>query len=106
MLEIEDPRAIAVTLKVSRAPISVECLVSKTLVQKGGAPCPGRAVQIDPIKPTLKASGTERLKLESGGTLSNVASEFKVRRYIPVPRVHHQEIVDAAINGKDYTCRP
>jgi hypothetical protein len=38
-------------------------------IHRGGAPLllearvPGRAVQVDPIKPTLKAPGTKRLKL-------------------------------------------
>ena len=42
---------------------------------------PGRAVQVDPIKPTLKALGTKRLKLKYGELLSNVAFKFNLRRY-------------------------
>ena len=43
----------------------------------------GRAVQVDPIKSTLKASGTNRLTLlvQSDGPLSNVAFNFNLRRY-------------------------
>jgi hypothetical protein len=41
----------------------------------------GRAVQVDPIKPTLKASGTKRLKLQYDEPLSKVAFKFNLRRY-------------------------
>ena len=43
---------------------------------------PGRAVQVDPIKPTLKPPGTRRLKLKCHKLLSNVAFNFSMRRYI------------------------
>ena len=42
----------------------------------------GRAVQVDPIKPALKPSGKERLKLIYDGLLSNFAFKFNLRRYI------------------------
>jgi len=38
-------------------------------------------VQVDPIKPTLKAPGTEHLKLKHEGLLSNVGFKFNLRRY-------------------------
>jgi hypothetical protein len=41
----------------------------------------GEAVQVDPIKPTLKAPGTNRLKLNYDALLSNVAFKFNLRRY-------------------------
>jgi len=41
-------------------------------------------VPIDPIKPALKASGTERLELIYDRPLSNFAFNFKLRRYIMV----------------------
>jgi len=41
----------------------------------------GRAVQVDPIKPTLKAPGSKRLKLIFDGPLSNFAFKFNLRRY-------------------------
>jgi hypothetical protein len=41
----------------------------------------GRAVQVDPIEPTLKAPGTERLKLKYDEPPSNFALKFKLRRY-------------------------
>ena len=42
----------------------------------------GRAVQVDPVKPTSKAPGTKRLQLNCEEPLSNFAFNFKLRRYI------------------------
>jgi hypothetical protein len=39
------------------------------------------AVQVDPIKPKLKAPGTKRLKLRSDEMLSTFGFKFKLRRY-------------------------
>jgi hypothetical protein len=41
-------------------------------------------VQIAPIKPTLKAPGYERLKLEHDNLLSRFAFNFNLRRYTTV----------------------
>jgi hypothetical protein len=41
----------------------------------------GRAVQVDPIKPTLKAPGTKRLNLQYDELLSIFAFKFNLRRY-------------------------
>jgi hypothetical protein len=41
----------------------------------------GRAVQVDPIKPTLKALGTKRLKVKCDKLLSTLAFKFSLRRY-------------------------
>jgi hypothetical protein len=41
----------------------------------------GGAVQVEPIKPTLKAPGTKLFKLQYDRPLSNFASKFKLRRY-------------------------
>ena len=41
----------------------------------------GKAVQVDPIKPTLRAPGAKRLKLKYDETLSNFAFNFNLRRY-------------------------
>ena len=41
----------------------------------------GRAVQVDPITPTLKAPGPKRLKLIYDGALSNFAFKFNLRRF-------------------------
>ena len=38
-------------------------------------------MQVDPIKPTLKAPGSKRLKLEDEKMLSNFAFKFHLRRY-------------------------
>jgi hypothetical protein len=46
----------------------------------------GKAVQIDPIKRTLKAPGTERLKLTYDKVLSSFAFEFNMRRYTTASR--------------------
>ena len=48
---------------------------------------PGKAVQVEPIKPTLKPPGTKRLKLEYVVPLSNVAFKFNLHRYTPGPAV-------------------
>jgi hypothetical protein len=37
------------------------------------------------MKPTLKAPGTKRLKLDYDEPLSNHAFKFNLRRYIPEP---------------------
>jgi len=44
----------------------------------------GRAVQVDPIKPTLKAPGPERLKLKHEELLSKFGFKINLRRYIVV----------------------
>jgi len=41
-------------------------------------------VQVDPIKPTLKAPGAKRWKLEHEKLLSNFDVNFNVRRYSSV----------------------
>jgi len=41
----------------------------------------GRAVQVDPIKPTLKTPGPMRLKLKCGKLLSSFAFKSNLRRY-------------------------
>ena len=41
----------------------------------------GRVVQVDPIKPMLKAPGTETLKLKYGELPSKFAFDFNLRRY-------------------------
>ena len=61
--------------------------VARDALQRGGAggpgrgPHPGRALQVDPIKPTLKAPGTTRLKLNCDGPLSKFAFHINLRRY-------------------------
>ena len=45
---------------------------------------PGRAMQVDPIKPILKALGSHCLKLEYDELLSNFAFDSNLRRYSAV----------------------
>jgi hypothetical protein len=52
----------------------------KNMDATGGAN--GRAVKVDPIKPTLKAPGTERLDPRYVGVLHSFAFKFNLRRYI------------------------
>jgi hypothetical protein len=40
----------------------------------------GRAVQVDPMKPKLKAPGSKRSKLIHDGPLLNFAFKFNLRR--------------------------
>jgi len=47
----------------------------------GGPPGQGRAVQVHPIKPTLAAPGTKRLKLEYEKLISDPGFNFDLRRY-------------------------
>jgi hypothetical protein len=42
---------------------------------------PGRAVQVDPMKPKLNPPGSKRLKLKYDKLLSGFAFEFYLRRY-------------------------
>jgi len=49
------------------------------------APHPGRAVQVDPIKPKLKPLGNKRLKPKYDTPLSKLPFAFNLRRYTLVP---------------------
>ena len=49
--------------------------------EAGGAAAGGKAVQVHPIKLTMKAPGTERLKLEYDKLLSSFAFKTNMRRY-------------------------
>jgi len=59
----------------------VECCVARG--PNGWSP--GRAVQVDPIKPKLKPPGTKRLKLHCDALLSTSAFKFNMRHYTPAP---------------------
>ena len=50
---------------------------------RGRGAVPGKAAQVDPIKPVLKAPGYFLLKLRCGGPLSNIAFNFTLSRYMP-----------------------
>ena len=45
----------------------------------------GRALQLDPIKPTLNASGAKPLRLKYDKLLSRFAFNFNLRRYTADP---------------------
>jgi len=47
---------------------------------------PGRAVQVQPMKPVLKAPGSMLLKLRYDGPLSKFAFRFNLRHYTPATR--------------------
>jgi hypothetical protein len=47
----------------------------------------GRAVQVEPMKPTLKAPGTKRLKLNHYRLLSSFGFKINLRRYTWVSRL-------------------
>jgi len=70
----------------------------------------GKAVQVDPIKPTLKAPGIKLSKLRCGKPLSKLAFNFNLRRYIMVPPADVPCIAWIAAGrgaaGNCYTCRP
>jgi len=46
-----------------------------------GPTAPGKAVQVDPIEPTLRAPGSKRSKLNEDTLLSSLAFKFKLGRY-------------------------
>ena len=52
-----------------------------------GGPSHGRAVQVDPIKPTLNPPRSERLNLKHDGPLSSSAFKLNLRRYSMEARV-------------------
>jgi len=51
------------------------------MAERGYRAAPGTAVQVDPIKSTLKAPGTKRLQLKSDEPLSSIAFKLNSRRY-------------------------
>jgi len=53
-------------------------------------------VQVDPIKPTLQAPGTKRLKLKYNKLLYLFAFNFNLRRYTEVA-AKIQKLVDAGL---------
>jgi len=69
---------------------------------------PGRAVQIDPIKPTLKAPGAKRLNLKYDELLSNVAFNFNLRRYILGQRfaVNSMELLRQGLTLVHFSAQP
>jgi hypothetical protein len=61
----------------------------------------GKAVQVDPIKPTLKAHATKRLKLEYGELLSSSAFNCNLRRYTKKLKTKTKDKVTAKMGKID-----
>ena len=53
-------------------------------------------MQVDPVKPKLKAPGTKRLKLDHDTMLSNFAFNSSLRRYA----VDFDDLLSAAVVGR------
>jgi len=51
-------------------------------------------VQVDPIKPTLAAPGTKRLKLKCDKLLSSFAFNFNLRRYVTATAIYATPDID------------
>jgi len=68
-----------------------------------GAAGEGRAVQVDPIKPTLKAPGYARLKLKCDDMLSNFAFKLNLRRYMRALLPFHFPHADYSVWAGAYT---
>jgi hypothetical protein len=61
----------------------------------------GEAVQADPNKPTLKAPGTRRLKLEFDELLSSFGFKFNLRRYIMIAAsMHHAGVAKVLLKAE------
>ena len=60
-------------------------------------------MQVDPIKPTWKPTGTKRLKLQYDELLSNFAFKFNLRRYTAAAAADMTAAVAAkhALNVRD-----
>jgi hypothetical protein len=68
-------------------------------------------VRVDPIKPTLKAPGTIRLKLHYDKLLSTFAFKFYLRRYtkggrLPMPMRSWEEVGRTHIHIIHALCTP
>ena len=77
----------------------------------GHARQPGRAVQVDPMKPTLKPPGTKRLKLKCDVPLSSFAFKFNSRRVNQMAeelhtRLHAHAAVWGGLEAGAYTRPP
>jgi hypothetical protein len=62
----------------------------------------GGAVQVDPIKPKLKAPGTKRLQLKCDEPLSSSAFKFNLRRYNVVSNI---DVMTETVMGFQNQCK-
>ena len=53
-------------------------------------------MQVDPIKPTVKAPGTKRLKLECHKLLSTFAFKFNLRRYTEAAKIVSEKAAEVS----------
>ena len=67
---------------------------------RGGGPRYGKAVQVEPMKPTLKAPGSTCLKLKYDEPPSEFAFKFNLRRYTMASTV---DGLDEAYDGLNTT---
>ena len=61
---------------------------------------------VDPIKPTLNAPGSERLKSKFENPLSNFAFEFNLRRYIQVTEWLDSNLLAAGSHTRPLLAQP
>ena len=61
--------------------LSNSAFAATARLRAAAAAAQGRAVQVDPVKPKLKAPGTKRFKLTYHGQLSDFAFKFNLRRF-------------------------
>jgi hypothetical protein len=66
---------------IDLCPLLLAAAIAATTAATAAATAPGRAVQVHPIKPTLKPTGTKRLKLKCDVLLSTSAFNLNVCRY-------------------------
>ena len=81
VVEVTSVETRACNLQRATARGEVISLDSDTGSSSGGYISLGKAVNVEPMKPTLKAPGTKRLKLSYCELLSIFASEVILRRY-------------------------
>jgi hypothetical protein len=66
----------------------------------------GWAVQVDPIKPTLKPPGIKRLKLKRGELLSSFAFKSILRRFTEVSKLPRRRSESSHEIGARISCTP
>ena len=60
----------------------------------------GMSVQVDTMKPTLKAPGAKRLQLKYDESLSSVAFDLNLRRYIVVVKKMNGGTTGESLHGR------
>jgi len=78
--DIQTATANAIAAVTAAVQAEADALCTDTLTAAADQ-AQGRVVQVDPIKPVLKAPGSQRLRLRCDILLSNYAFKFNLRRY-------------------------